>query len=123
MAVQIWKDYVLGDMTVRYLTDERKKQVGLALLPTDMPVFGQAARNEHIDPLVQLKVAGDIYHTPYAMGNSMRNSETVRKLEFQVQEDLMLEMFESFSIGSISPYLDGDGHEQMYLHRIRGVWR
>lgn len=31
MAVQVLKDYCLGDMIVRYVTDEEKKQVGLVL--------------------------------------------------------------------------------------------
>ncbi|MDE7312938.1 MAG: alpha-galactosidase [Eubacterium sp.] len=169
MAVQILKDYRLGDMTARYVTDEEKKQVGLVLLPAGIPVLAQAQKKEQVDALVQLKIAGDRYNEPYAMGNSMRNSETVRRLEYQKQdvrrngdrleiqtvlaasgsyqvthhlvwkegsrylricctienqgqEDLMLEMFESFSLSSISPYLDGDGHEQMFLHRIRSVW-
>jgi len=33
-----------------------------------------------------------------------------------------LEMFESFSLSGLTAYLDGDGHEQMVLHRIRSVW-
>lgn len=168
MAVQILKDYCFADMTVRYLTDDQKKQVGLVLLPADRPVLAQQ-KKEQIDSLVQLKITGDIYNEPYAMGNTMRNSETVRRLEYQKQEmyqqgdrthiqtvleargryrvihhliwkeasrylrifctientgqeDFMLELFESFSFGSISPYLVGDGHEQMFLHRIRSVW-
>lgn len=169
MAVQILKDYCLGDMTARYLTDGEKKQVGLVLLPAGMPVPVQDGKSEQIDSLVQLKITGDIYNEPYAMGNSMRNSETVRRLEYQNQytgkhgdrleictvleapgkyqvthhlvwkeashylrifctvenkgqDALMLEMFESFSLSGISPYQVGDGHEQMFLHRIRGVW-
>lgn len=169
MAVQILKDYCLGDMTVRYLTDEERKQVGLALLPAGMSVPEKIEKNERIDSLVQLKAAGDIYNEPYAMGNSMRGGETVRRLKYQEQqvikqegrteirtilaakgryqvthrliwkegsrylrifaelentgtEEMMLEMFESFSLSGISPYLEGDGHGQMYLHRIRGVW-
>ena len=33
-----------------------------------------------------------------------------------------LEMFESFSLGGLSPYLKGDGHEKLKVHRIRSVW-
>lgn len=178
MAVQVLKDYCLGDMVARYVTDGNKKQVGLVLLPAGMPIpDGIGARQSEsgqggdaqVDSLVQLKVTGDIYHGEYSMGNSMRNSETVRKLVYQEQEvrkqkdrleictvlsaqgqyqvthhlawreksrylrmfctvenrgqeDIMLEMAESFSLSGISPYLEGDGHEQMYLHRIRSVW-
>lgn len=169
MAVKILRDYELGDMTARYLTDEEEKHVGLVLLPADMTGYGPCEKAEQIDSLVQFKIAGDIYNEAYAMGNSMRNSETVRRLVYQEQkvkkredrleictiltaqehyrvihhliwkeksryirifctvenqgqEDMMLEMFESFSLSSISPYLEGDGHEQMYLYRIRSVW-
>lgn len=38
------------------------------------------------------------------------------------EELLQIEMFESFSMGNLSPFLAGDGHNQMYLHRIRSVW-
>lgn len=168
MTIQILKDYVLSDMTARYLTDENKKYVGLALLPSHMPAR-HFNKNESIDSLVQIKIAGDCYNEAYAMGNSMRNGETVRRLAYQGQETeetdeglmiktvleapgqyrtvhhllwkkgdrcvkmfctvenlgsetFQIEMFESFSIGSISPFLEGDGHNQMFLHRIRSVW-
>lgn len=68
MAVQILKDYCLGDMTARYLTDGEKKQVGLVLLPAGMPVPVQDGKSEQLDSLVQLKITGDIYNEPYAMG-------------------------------------------------------
>ena len=38
------------------------------------------------------------------------------------EEAFDLEMFESFSLSGLTSYLDGDGHEQMMLHRIRSVW-
>ena len=38
------------------------------------------------------------------------------------KEAFDLEMFESFSLSGLTAYLDGDGHEQMMLHRIRSVW-
>lgn len=38
------------------------------------------------------------------------------------QETAGLELFESFSLGGLSPYLEADGHGCLYLHRIRGVW-
>lgn len=33
-----------------------------------------------------------------------------------------IEMISSFSLGKISPYTEGDGHDSMMLHRIRSVW-
>ena len=167
--MQILKEYCLGDMKARYVTDEEKKQVGLRLLPAGMPESALREKKEQLDSLVQLKVAGDIYDEAYALGNSMRNGESVRRLEYQGQqvkeqdgrieictilsvknryqvthhlvwkkdsryvrifctientgqEEFALEMFESFSLGGLSPYLEGDGHGQMYLYRLRSVW-
>lgn len=164
--------------------------------------------HEQIDSLVQIKLAGDTYDAAYAMGNTMRNGESVRRLRYCEQrvlgmekagraermeeagkaeeiegigrvegiggiesadtlaraqdtleihtileaeaqyrvrhiltwkkgapyvrircqientgaEAIRLEMLESFSLGSLSPYLEGDGHGQMLLHRLRSVW-
>lgn len=170
MSVQKMKDYALGDMTVRYVTDEEKKSVGLLLFPSDLPLNDLPCRNEKIDSLIQLKLCGDIYDEAYAMGSSMRNAETVRRLVYKRQEHeekeqteeirtylasgdgryqavhhllwkkgtpyvrifcslentgdetLKLEMFESFSLGGLSPYLEGDGHGRLRLHRFRSVW-
>ncbi|MCI8320921.1 MAG: alpha-galactosidase [Dorea sp.] len=168
MALQLLKQYQLGDMTAIYMTDEKKK-VGFALLPADMPYDDSVLKNQKIDSLVQVKISGDIYNEAYGMGNSMRNSESVRRMEFKEQkveekdgvliiktvlaaegryetvhsltwkkdmpyvrmrcsvrntgeENFDLEMFESFSLSAISPYLEGDGYNRLYLHRLRSVW-
>lgn len=43
---------------------------------------------------------------------------------FENKDDMActLEMLESFSLGNLSPYLEGDGYNSMFLHRIRSVW-
>ena len=61
MAVQVLKDYRLGDMIARYLTDERRERVGFVLLPADLPVPSCIQNEEQIDSLVQIKLAGDTY--------------------------------------------------------------
>lgn len=170
MSVQIMLDYVLGDMTARYVTDEEKKSVGFQLLPGDLLPESMPDRNEKVDSLVQLKLCGDIYDEAYALGSSMRNGESVRRLVYERQEyaetdqvseirtymasddgryravhhlrwkqgtpyvrifcsfentgdeSLKLEMFESFSLGGLSPYLEGDGYGRLRLHRFRSVW-
>lgn len=38
------------------------------------------------------------------------------------QEMASLEMISSFSLGKISPYMTGDGHDTMKVHRLRSVW-
>lgn len=169
MAVEKFKEYRLGDMTAVYLIDRESGLAGLMLLPADMPLDEKPAKEMKMESLVQLKLAKDIYNEAYAMGISMRNGETVRRLRYQsqscetekgsiridtvLQDDRMyevthhliwkegmpyvrmyctfenkskesckLEMLESFSLGGLSPYLEGDGHERLNLHRIRSVW-
>lgn len=53
-------------------------------------------------------------HTPY-----VRIFCDVKNIQ---KDSFSLEMFESFSLSGLSPYLEGDGYEQMRLHRIRSVW-
>ncbi|MDV4149393.1 alpha-galactosidase [Clostridium sp. AL.422] len=169
MAIKLLREYILGDIIAKYLIEESSGQVSLRLLPSDKYPENNIVKNEKLESLVQLKITGDIYDCAYAMGNTMRNSETVKRLvykeqeiekadeyltintvllddrgyrvthhliwkyktpyikiyctfENQSEEVVSLEMMESFSISGLSPYLEGDGHENLYLHRIRGVW-
>lgn len=169
MAITILKDYRLGDMTARYLLESETKTVGFLLLPACLPTPDSMGKSMKLEPLVQLKLTGDIYDEAYALGGCMRNGETVRRLVYREQcveeetaglwihtrladdrgyaavhhlwwkkdapyvrvhttfenhsgEQAALEMLESFSLGGLSPYLPGDGHECLYLHRVRAVW-
>lgn len=118
---------------------------------------------------MQVKIVGDAAEGCYAPGNTMRNSETVKKMKYisqdardsgndteiitllgdgrgyQISHHLCwkrdtpylsiycefhncgqdmaeLEMFSSFSIERISPYLKGDGHGKLMIHRLRSRW-
>lgn len=42
--------------------------------------------------------------------------------ENQSKRNCCLEMFESFSLGGLSPYMQGDGNGTLWLHRVRSVW-
>lgn len=168
MAAEVLREYALGDMKARYLKDKETEQVSLLLLPLACSER-EAEKSQSADSLVQIKAVGDIYNEAYAMGNSMRNGETVRRLRFadqsetetedrkwietvlrddrgyqvkhylvwephtpyvrifcefenQGNEMVQLEMFESFSLGGISPYADGDGAESLQVYRLRSVW-
>lgn len=168
MAEKILHEYKLGDMTARYLMAEDSGQVGLVLLPAGFAGRKPESKGQ-LESLVQLQLTGDIYNEAYAMGNSMRNGETVRRLcyaeqkvtreegktcigtvlrddrgyqvthflvwkektpyvrifcEFYNQGEMSaeLEMFESFSMGGLSPYMAGDGHETLNIYRMRSVW-
>ena len=169
MATEILKECKFGDMHVCYLKDTEEGQTGLRIIPADLPVPEGLSKNEKLDSMVQLKLTGDIYDEAYGMGNTMRNSETVRSLRFAGQEETtegslhtvdtvladergiqvthhlkwiegttyvrisctfenrsgnscMLEMLERFSLGNLSPYLEGDGAGELKLHRIRSAW-
>lgn len=83
---KLLKEYSLGDMTARYETDE-KGHVGLTLYPTAMPLPENVEKQAALDSMVQLKLAGDAYEGCYAPGNTMRNSESVKKMRFKSQEE------------------------------------
>lgn len=44
------------------------------------------------------------------------------ELSNESQSSIMLEMISSFSLTGISPYLEGDGHNNIRLHRLRSRW-
>lgn len=167
--IRILEEYLFGDMTARYVTDQKKEKVGLILLPASEPVPADIEKKQEPDSLVQIKVAGDTYGGAYSQGSTLRNSQTVQQLKFWKQEHLQeekkqtvvtslkdergyvvrhfltwtkgdlfcrsfcefennsgeaaeLEMFESFSLGGISPYIEGDCHDQIVVHRLRSRW-
>lgn len=169
MTVELLKEYALGDMSIRYLVDTENGHIGLQLLPSGLELVNDSKKNATLESMVQLKLTGDIYDAAYAMGNSLRNSETVLRLVYEGQhhsvldgihhidtvlidnrgykvthclrwkvgtrylrvhcvftntkeETCTLEMMESFSLSGLSPYLTGDGHGGMKVHRIRSVW-
>ncbi|MGL5438073.1 MAG: glycoside hydrolase family 36 protein [Lachnospiraceae bacterium] len=52
-------------------------------------------------------------HDTLRMWNEIVNKNT---------EAILIEMLSSFSLTSISPYLEGDGHNQIYVHRLQSRW-
>lgn len=169
MGIKRLNEYKLGDMVARYLLDTERELAGLLLLPAEKAFAAFPEKNQKLESLVQLKLTGDIYEEAYAMGKTMRNSETVLRMRYEKQwvmeengrkeiytalrddrgyavihrlswredapyvriqcrfenagaDSCRLEMLESFSLGGLSPYLEGDGYECMYIHRMRSVW-
>ncbi len=47
---------------------------------------------------------------------------TLSSFKNNSNEDVSLESLSSFSLGKISPLMDGDGADTLKLHRIRSVW-
>jgi hypothetical protein len=83
VIIRILKDYVCGDMVVRYVTDEAER-VGLMLLPAaraDMT----AGKNAAVDSLIQIKLVGDAYSDGFSHGLTMRNGESTLALRYQGQ--------------------------------------
>lgn len=166
--MKIYKEYILGDMVASYRTDEEGKRLSLYLLPLNIRKQEQE-KKELLNSLVQYKIVGDIYEKAYVIGNSMRNSQSMRNLILKEQtqttadkqtqiktvlvdprgyevehvlswpeeapyiriyctfkntskEQVALEMFESFSLSGLSPYVEKDGPGSLNLHRIRAVW-
>lgn len=63
----------------------------------------------------------DAVHTLYWY----RGEKTIRSfVTFTNNSDkpVTLEKLDSFSLGGITPCIQGDAHEQLYLYRIRSVW-
>ena len=91
MSISILKDVALGDMLARYYIDDESKNVELQLLPAGKTVLPREAERKVIDSLIQVKIAGDIYHGGYAMGGTLRMGETTRKLRLKEQHVLEAE--------------------------------
>lgn len=60
------------------------------------------------------------HHLRYMEGDRTVRSHVVFCNEGE--ETVSLEMLSSFSLGKISPYMEGDGHDTIRMHRIRSVW-
>ncbi|POP34999.1 alpha-galactosidase [Lactonifactor longoviformis] len=82
---KIIREYRLGDMQAYYISTEDQRQVELLLIPAGEKIDISKMGNNGFDSMVQLKLVGDIYNDTYAMGNTMRNSETVRRLKYVEQ--------------------------------------
>lgn len=81
----ILKEYILGDMVAHYSIDENK-HVGLLLYPKQITVPEEEENNKAaLDSLVQLKLVGDVYNGAYAPGNTMREGESVKRLQYTEQ--------------------------------------
>ena len=167
--VTLLNKYILGDMRCEYYIDQDTRNVELIIVPESEPTTEWEKKNQKIDSLLQIKLAGDTYPGGYAGGKTMRQGESVAKLQYKAQtvthknnkveictsltdhrgyeakhyliwctdskyievyntfqnqsdQTVKLEMISSFSLGGISPFLAGDGHDRMKIHRFRSVW-
>ena len=79
MAIQLYSRFDLGDICVRYVTDETQ-HAGLQLIPASMTDLVIEDPDCAIEPLVQLKQLGDPYAGSFGSGITMRDSATVDRM-------------------------------------------
>lgn len=82
---EILSQYVLGTITVRYYIDTDTKNVGLVLLPEGRALQKIPMKNCSIEPLVQIKIAGDDYPNGFAHGHTMHDSISTTRFQFEKQ--------------------------------------
>ena len=78
------KQYTLGDMVLRYVTDE-KMHMGLEMFPASMENQVKE-KNAQVDSLIQWKKVGDAFPYGFANGITMRNSASVWGLKWNDQQ-------------------------------------
>lgn len=78
------REYRLGDMVAQYIKDE-EGHVGLRMLPADCPAKEESKKHSRMDPLVQVKLSGDIYQGSYGLGSTLRCGESTMRLRFERQ--------------------------------------
>ena len=87
MELSAIKEYILGDMLLRYSIDDTGC-TGFSIYPVSCPLPENTLEKElrETDPLVQVKITGDMYRGCYAPGNTMRNGETAMSLKYKEQD-------------------------------------
>ena len=81
----IYSKFQLGDMWALYLLDTESNLCGLALLPDGYQDKLVMDGWWNIEPVVQMKLAGDPYPGGFINGQSLKNSETAGGLKFKTQ--------------------------------------
>ena len=79
------REYQLGDIIIRYDLDE-EHHVGMILYPAEKPLEKEPEKQAVLDPMVQVKLTGDMYQGCYAPGNTLRNGESTQRLKMTAQD-------------------------------------
>lgn len=87
MEIHAMKEYTLGDMVLRYTIDDTGC-TGFSMYPAECPLPENDLPKvlKETDPLVQVKITGDMYRGCYAPGITMRNGETAMSLKYKEQD-------------------------------------
>lgn len=83
--VVLLKEYQLGDMRALYYIDRETKNVELIMLPDGVKPLSWDEKNQVIDSLIQIKLVGDVYQGGYAGGGTLRQGESVFRLQYEEQ--------------------------------------
>lgn len=91
MRKEIISAYTLGDMYLVYqkgIARRGHECVGMLLVPLEYAGQIVSSKEAEIEPLIQVKIAGDAYPFNYSQGRTMRNSETVMHMKFAGQQEI-----------------------------------
>lgn len=86
--VTLLKEYILGDMKCKYYIDSDTRNVELIIVPESERATEWENKKQKIDSLVQIKLAGDTYLGEYSGGKTMRQGESVTRLQYKEQEEI-----------------------------------
>lgn len=85
MKKELLSQFEWDSIVVRYYIDTDSKNVGLALIPHNMIHNAAIVKNCSLDPIVQIKIAGDDYPDGFSHGLTMRNSQSTTNFKFEKQ--------------------------------------
>ncbi len=113
-------EYIFGDICVQYRTDSESNLVGLQMIPNGMQGITKA-KQQALDPLVQLMIRGDDFPNGFANGHTLRNSGSVNR--FRYMEQTKQEDAERTCIVTTLRVADGQQitHKLTYDHGFGGV--
>lgn len=75
--------FIFGDMTIDYY--QTAESVEWLIIPTSLKKEITLPQKEKYDSLIQAKLVGDDYPKGFSTGSTMRNSQTVKNLQFLAQ--------------------------------------
>lgn len=85
MSIELLSQFTINDMLIQYWIDPSSRQIGLLLLPAHLAADVDQVKDYGLDPLIQIKLAGDDYPGGFAQGRTMRNAQSVKKFKYDNQ--------------------------------------
>ena len=79
---EIYSKFILGDMAVVFIKDNRSGSIGYTLLPKGYEERMELDGWWNVEPAVQCKFVGDNYPDGFIHGHSMKNSQSSNDMKF-----------------------------------------